>query len=162
MLESPLGFNYPKLLHPVFPVAVSEVVVSLSFRPSLSHCLGFLSFYFGSLLRFFLLLFSHSASSLFIGISGHAWGNEECWSVGRQAPLPRCFSRFRWRGGWSASGFGSGGPKVWSVGPWHVRREAGKKTPVFLFSAMPAGGKKKSNSAVQNGTVWSFFFFFNA
>ncbi|KAL3565469.1 hypothetical protein D5086_033515 [Populus alba] len=26
MLESPLGLHYPKLLHPVFPVAVSKVV----------------------------------------------------------------------------------------------------------------------------------------
>ena len=51
-----------------------------------------------------------------------------------------------------------GGPKAWSVGPWHVRREAGTKTRVSLFPAAPAGGRRKGNSAVQNGTFWFFFF----
>ena len=118
-------------------------MVSLSFRPSLSHCLGFYLSISGHSFGFFFFLVS-SASSLFIEIPGHGCvGSGARWSGGRQAPLPRCFSRFRWRGGWSASGFGFGGPKAWSVGPWHVRREAGTKTPVFLFSAMLAGGRRR-------------------
>ena len=128
----------------MFPVAVSEVVVSLSFRPSLSHCLGFYLSISGHSFRFPSPFLVSSASSLFIEIPGHGCvGSGARWSGGRQAPLPRCFSRFRWRGGWSASGFGFGGPKAWSVGPWHVRREAGTKTPVFLFSATPAGGRRR-------------------
>ena len=167
LFESPLGFNYSKLLNPGFSVAVSEVLWFLSLLRSLSLSLSRVFF---SFLRVALLFSSFFSSPFFFGffsiyrgkVLGPMVVGSGCrgWLNHPRQPGAVFFSL-------SAGGRPTtsvGGPTVWGLGLFggEVReRERREVFQSFSFLLLQVrGGRKTMNSVVQNDTVLSPSFFF--